>query len=155
MNPVHRDKIKRVLFRSNAVLLVLPLWYLYQSLNPTFPDPLAQQSIEELTVTPMPLDNEAPYMHDGVYVKDFMVTFTPNDISPLRQSFMHIGPEPLDIATLEQRFEGMLHGSRYGQHVHALAPQIIGAKDKLWLTVQFWDGRTGLASWSLSKRVTP
>jgi hypothetical protein len=75
--------------------------------------------------------------------------FSKGDISTLRQGYLNIGPAALPLAQLQQGEEGILHGSRHGQHVHAIAPQQLSSTDKVWLTLQTWQGDTLTTSWPL------
>ncbi|MCH1924005.1 hypothetical protein L9G74_05600 [Shewanella sp. C32] len=140
----HRNK-----FKLSGLLLLLPVYYLYQSLHPSFPDSLQEQQIGAFKVAPMPLDLESSYQHDGAYIKDFMVLFNQGNPEDIRQAFMSIGPAQLDLATLQDGDLGILHGSRYGKHVHAIAPETFSANDRIWLTIENWQGELNTISWSL------
>lgn len=144
--PWHRYK-----YLLSSLVLILPVIFLYQSLNPIFPDALSEQSIGEYTVVPMPFDLEPAYQHDGVYVKDFLLTFKHGKISNIRQAFLNIGEVPIamDQVKTTSAEEGFLHGNRHGQHVHALAKQDITMNDSIWLTIENWDGEVLTARWNL------
>ena len=134
----------------NSLVLVLPLWFLYQSLTPVFSPMWPAQQIGQFEIAPMPLNLQPPYAHHDQYVKDFMLTFSKGDISAIRQGYLNIGPAALPLAQLQQGEEGILHGSRHGQHVHAIAPKILTTGDKVWLTLQTWQGDTLTTSWELT-----
>ncbi|QUN05234.1 hypothetical protein KDN34_13655 [Shewanella yunxiaonensis] len=134
-------------FKISGLLLILPAYFFYESLHPTFPDALPVQTVGEFTLAPMPLDLNAPYRHDGEYIKDFMVLFQKGDITDIRQAFMNIGPNALSVAQLHDGDLGILHGSRYGQHVHALTNGSISSGDRLWLTIEDWQGEIRTVSW--------
>ena len=137
-------------YQLNGLVLVLPIWFLYQSLTPAFPPAWPAQQVGEFEIAPMPLNLEPPYAHHDEYVKDFYLTFSQGEISRIRQAYVNIGPAALPLAQLEQSEEGILHGSRHGQHVHAIAPKSLSANDKVWLTLQTWQGETLVSSWHLS-----
>ena len=103
----------------------------------------------------MPLNLEPPYAHHDEYVKDFYLSFNQGDISRIRQAYVNIGPAALPLAQLQQGEEGILHGSRHGQHVHAIAPKTLSSKDKVWLTLQTWQGEVYIASWDLPAVLLP
>ena len=90
-----QPRLQKRLFLLSALLLVLPPIFYYQSLHPVFPEGLPQQTIGEFTITPMPFDNDAPYQHDGIYVKDFLLMFNKGEISNIRQAYLNIGEHPL------------------------------------------------------------
>ena len=136
-------------YKLNGLVLVLPLWFLYASLTPEFPPMWPAQQVGEFEIAPMPLNLEPPYVHHDEYVKDFMLMFSKGDISSIRQGYLNIGPQALPLAQLQQGEEGILHGSRHGQHVHAIAPKTLSAGDKVWLTLQTWQGDTLTTSWEL------
>ncbi|NRQ41769.1 hypothetical protein HRH59_04180 [Rheinheimera sp. YQF-2] len=136
-------------YKLNGLVLVLPFWFLYQSLTPVFPPVWPAQQVGQFEIAPMPLNLEPPYAHHDEYVKDFMLMFNKGDISAIRQGYLNIGPAALPLAQLQQGEEGILHGSRHGQHVHAIAPQQFSSTDKVWLTLQTWQGETLTTSWTL------
>jgi len=136
-------------YKLNGLVLVLPFWFLYQSLTPEFPPAWPAQQVGDFEIAPMPLNLKPPYAHHDEYVKDFMLMFSKGDISAIRQGYLNIGPQALPLAQLQQGEEGILHGSRHGQHVHAIAPKILTTGDKVWLTLQTWQGDTLTTSWEL------
>lgn len=149
--PWHRYK-----FLLSGLLLILPFVFLYQSLNPTFPDALPEQAVGDYVIAPMPYDLDGPYQHDGQYVKDFLLTFKQGNISNIRQAFLSISKEPMAATQLRMvdEAEGFLHGSRHGQHVHALAKQTISADDRIWLTIENWNGNVLTANWAIPAAMT-
>tara|TARA_R110002126_G_scaffold16500_3_gene65805 strand:+ start:391 stop:861 length:471 start_codon:yes stop_codon:yes gene_type:complete len=136
-------------FKLNGLVLLLPLWFLYNSLTPEFPPAWPAQQLGQFEIAPMPLDLKPPYAHHDQYVKDFLLMFNQGDIASIRQGYLNIGPTPLPLAELQQHEEGILHGSRHGQHVHAIAPPQLDATDKVWLTLQTWQGELLTTSWAL------
>jgi len=50
---------------------------------------------------------------------------------------------------LQQAEDGIMHGSRHSQHVHAIAPASFTATDKMWVTIETWQGEQLTASWEL------
>ena len=136
-------------YKLNGLVLVLPFWFLYQSLTPEFPLAWPAQQLGDFEVSPMPLNLKPPYAHHDEYVKDFMLTFNLGDIRNIRQGYLNIGPSALPLSKLQQGEAGILHGSRHSQHVHAIAPPILSASDQVWLTLQTWQGETLITSWPL------
>ncbi|MDP5138260.1 hypothetical protein ORJ04_20125 [Rheinheimera baltica] len=136
-------------YKLNGLVLVLPFWFLYQSLTPEFPAAWPAQQVGGFEISPMPLNQEPPYAHHDEYVKDFMLIFSKGDISTLRQGYLNIGPAALPLAQLQQGEAGILHGSRHGQHVHAIAPKNLAGRDKVWLTLQTWQDEILTTSWDL------
>lgn len=148
--PWHRYK-----FLLSGLVLILPIVFLYQSLNPVFPDALSEKRVGDYVIVPMPYDLDAPYLHDGVFVKDFLLTFKQGDISNIRQAFLNIGSQALNATQIRasEGEEGFLHGSQYGQHVHALAKSKLTAEDSIWLTIENWDGQVHTVHWSLPENM--
>jgi hypothetical protein len=140
-------------YKINGLVLILPFYFLYQSLFPVFPDSLRTQQIGEYTVTPTPYDLDAPYLHGGHYTKDFMLMFNEGDIKDIRQAYVNIGKTALPLSQLQLADEGVLHGSQYGQEVHAIAPEVIQAEHKLWLTIENWQGKQLILSWNLPEKL--
>ena len=89
-------------FKLNGLVLILPFWFLYQSLTPQFPPAWPAQQVGSFEVAPMPLNLEPPYAHHDEHVKDFMLMFNTGDISNVRQGYLNIGPAPLPLARLQQ-----------------------------------------------------
>ncbi|QSX34212.1 hypothetical protein JYB87_02885 [Shewanella avicenniae] len=139
----------RYKFLLSGLVLLFSAVFFYQSLHPSFPPSLASQQLNEFEVTPMPLDLAAPYQHDGAFIKDFMVLYNAGNPDDIRQAFMSIGPQPIPFAQHQQLDLGILHGSRYGLHVHALAPEQFSAADRIWLTIERWQGERHTISWPL------
>lgn len=136
-------------YKLNSLVLILPFWFLYQSLTPTFPPAWPEQQLGPFSVAPMPLNDEPPYVHHGEYVKDFMLTFSSNNISQMRQGYFMIGPAPLPLEQLQQGDSAILHGNRHSQHVHALANGPVRAGDKAWLVIEDWSGKQYTSSWPM------
>ncbi|GAA0373854.1 hypothetical protein GCM10009092_42560 [Bowmanella denitrificans] len=134
-------------YKLSGLILVLPFWFLYQSLNPEFPPALESRQAGPFLVTPMPFDHKPPYQHHDEFVKDFLLTFNQGDIADIRQAYLNIGPSPLPLATLQQGESGILHGSRHGQHVHAIAKPKLAAEDRIWLVIEDWQGNQYQAQW--------
>lgn len=130
----------------NLLLLALPLYYFWQAMNPVAQPPLEQKTLGPLTATPVPLDDLEPYLHDGIYVKDFRVDFCEGCISRIRQAYLVAGPAPQAFPV---EGDGVLHGSGYALHVHAAFPEETREEDRLWLMVETWDGERLQASWPL------
>ena len=89
-------------YKLNGLVLVLPFWFLYQSLTPEFPPAWPAQQVGDFEIAPMPLNLKPPYAHHDEYVKDFMLMFSKGDISGIRQGYLNIGPQALPLAQLQQ-----------------------------------------------------
>lgn len=141
----------RYKYKLNGLVLILPFIFLYQSLTPEFPPTWQPKDVGSFSVTPMPYNLDAPYLHHDAYTKDFFLIFTKGDINNIRQAYFTLGKEPLSLAKLEMGDEGILHGSIHGQEVHAISPKKLTAEDKAWLTIEDWQGEVIIASWDLPK----
>lgn len=130
----------------NGILLILPCWFLYQQLNPVFPDPWEKKQLGPFTVQPMPYNLEGPYTYDGKRYKDFSLTFCEGCVEKIRYAYVSVAPEPIEIPADDT---GAIHGNNYGQEVHAPYPDQLQADDKLWVTVQDWSGNLYHASWDI------
>ena len=151
MARLHATAWNRYKFLLSGIVLLLPILFLYQSLNPVFPDALPDVTVGEYSIVPMPYDLDPAYQHDGVYVKDFLLTFTAGDIHNIRQGYLNIGQEPALISEIQKSTggEGFLHGSKHGQHVHAISKPQISTEDSIWLTIENWNGEILQARWSI------
>lgn len=136
-------------YKLNGLILVLPFLFLYQSLTPNFPPAWQAQELGEFKIAPMPLNMKAPYQHHDEYVKDFMLIFEKGETGLIRQGYANIGPEALPLSQLQQGENGVLHGSKYGQHVHAIAGAKLSSSDSLWLSIQTWQGEWLVAKWPI------
>lgn len=133
-------------FYLNALLLLAPVYYFWQAMNPVAQPSLEQKTLGELSATPRPLDPYPPYLHDGVLVKDFRVDFCDGCIPRIRQAYLTAGDAPEGFPA---DAEGVLHGNRFALHVHAPFPDTTDDDDRLWLTVETWDGEVLQTSWPL------
>ncbi|MBR9791526.1 MAG: hypothetical protein GYB58_07225 [Gammaproteobacteria bacterium] len=149
MNKAVRKPIRwwRNRYMLNSLLLLLPAYFYYQSLNPTFPTGLAEQQVGPFSIEPFPYDSDGPYQHDGLYVKDFLLMFHQGDLNQIKQAYLNIGEAPLPLAVAQKNELGILHGTRYGQEVHALADKKINQGDKIWLTIERWQGDVLTSQW--------
>ncbi|WP_337880540.1 hypothetical protein [Rheinheimera sp.] len=137
-------------FKLNGLVLILPFWFLYESMNMTFPAALPQQQVGPFTVTPSPLSNDAPYQHDGDWVKDFMLQFCDGCVPKIRQAYMTIATEQPSLDQFADAHLGILHGDNHMQHVHALVQSPTASNQKLWLLIEDWQGQQHIASWDFS-----
>ncbi|MBN7819267.1 hypothetical protein [Bowmanella yangjiangensis] len=136
-------------FKLSGLILILPFWYLYQGMYPVFPPALETQQLGPFVVTPMPFDHNPAYAHHDEYVKDFLLTFEQGNVAQVRQAYLNIGPQPLALDSLQQGESGILHGSRHGQHVHGIAKASFDNNDRIWLTIEDWQGQRYQAVWPL------
>ena len=83
-------------YKINGFLLILPCYFLYQSLFPEFPSAWETKKIANFEVTPTPYNLEPPYLHHGSYTKDFMLTFNEGSIDDIRQAYLNIGKAALE-----------------------------------------------------------
>lgn len=140
------NKIKRLKFWLSGLVLLAPCWYFYQSLNPVFPTEWQEKTIGPFTAALTPANNAPAYPHDGDYLKDFSVRFCEGCTPRIRTAYLQVGSEPLPVST---EVEGILHGHGNVLHVHAPYPLAPTKTDKLWLTVQTWDGQVFYEYWDL------
>lgn len=133
----------------NGLVLLLPIYYLFQSMTPSQIAAWPTKQIGDVTITPTPADLNAPYSHHAQYVKDFSFQLASKHIAQIRQGYANIGATALPLATLESGDAGVLHGNAYGLHAHAIAPPALSSSDKLWLTIQTWQGDVQVFSWEL------
>lgn len=141
----------RTKFKLNGLVIVLSGYFIYLSLYPTFPDTWTAQQVSSFEITPMPYNLEPPYLHEGVYTKDFYLIFSKGKVATIRQAYLNIGKKPLPLSELQMGSEGILHGSEHGQEVHAIAPKVITTADKMWLTIEDWQGEQVISSWDIPK----
>ena len=149
MARVNNTLWNRYKFKINSFVLVLSCYFLYQSLNPQFPDTWQAKQIGEFNITPMPYNLEAPYLHHGVYTKDFFLIFNKGQVKNIRQAYLNIGVQALTLEELQSDEHGILHGSQHGQEVHALSVKVLEPEHKLWLTIETWQGKQYITSWNL------
>lgn len=138
---------QRGMYRVSGLVLIAPVWFFYEAMSPPpLPAQWQRQSIGPFTAAPQPVNNDAPYPHDGAFAKDFSVHFCEGCIAQIRMAWLGVGERP---SALPDDLAGILHGNNHEQHVHAPFPQALGDNDKLWLTVQQWNGQTHHTAWSL------
>jgi hypothetical protein len=135
-------------FRLNGLLLVAPVWFFYDALTPVFPPAWPEQAIGPFTATPTPADGAPPYVHDGALVKDFSVRFCTGCVASIRTGHVSVGPAPVPAP---DGYDGVLHGNAISQHVHVPFPAQASAADRLWISVQEWNGQVHSASWPLTQ----
>ncbi len=130
----------------NGFLIVAPFWFFYQAMTQTFPAEWPEQTIGPFTAAISPADDAPPYSHHGSYVKDFSVRFCTGCVDNIRVAYLHVGKQP---AALADDLEGILHGGAVSQNAHAPYPLSLQPDDRLWLTVQEWNGAIHHTSWPL------
>jgi len=145
----------RYKYKINGGIILLSCYFLYQSLYPTFPDTLPPQTIGEFEVMPIPYNDQPPYFHHGGYVKDFILIFNQGDMDNIRQAYLNIGEKALPIEKLQVHGDGILHGSKHGQEVHAVSSEVLTGNDKIWLTIETWQGQQQITNWSIPKALLP
>lgn len=141
----------RYKFKLNGLVLLLSVYFLYKALTPEFPDSFTPKQLGTFEVSPMPYNLDPPYLHDGHYTKDFFITFSKGNVSDIRQAYLNIGKQAIALTILEQDHEGILHGSQHGQEVHGISPKTLVATDKVWLTIETWQGDMMVTHWDLPK----
>jgi hypothetical protein len=145
----HNTWWQRYKYKLNGLIIILPFYFLYHSLSPEFPDTWQPKKIGNYEVIPMPYNLDGPYLHDGHYTKDFFLTFSQGEIKNIRQAYLNIGPTAKPLIELAVGNEGILHGSQHGQEVHAISPAVLKSSDKVWLTIEEWQGKQMTISWDL------
>lgn len=146
MKAALRKRWPRARYWINAAVLVAPVWFFYDALTPEFPPAWQTQSVGPFTVTPTPHDEAEPYPHDGVHVKDFAFHFCDDCAGRIRMAYANAGPAPVDVLDGE---DGVVHGRGAMQEAHVPYPPRPGPTDRLWLTVQEWNGTLHRVAWPL------
>lgn len=137
-------------FKLSGLLLILPLYFIYDSLQPPeFPAPWQEKAVGPFNLVLQPLNNDAPYAHHDDWVKDFSAFVNKGEVSNIRQGYVNVGEKPIPLKQLQQDDVGILHGSELFQHVHAIAQPTFATEQRVWVTLQTWDGKTHRASWEL------
>jgi len=124
--PTRRTRWKYLL---DGLVPVAPTRCSYDSLMPA-------QAAGRFTAAPPPPNEETPYRYGG-YLEEFGCSFCEGHTAKIRTAYVSVGPRPADAAPVD----GILHGSSLPPHVHVPFPPAAGADDRLWLTVQQWDGQ--------------
>jgi hypothetical protein len=135
-------------YQLSGLVLILPWIFLYQAMHPTFPPALPPQNLGPVTATPMPLDDGEPYWHHDERVKDYLITFCDGCIRQIRQAYLTVASTAPALAELQDS-HAILHGDAHSQHVHAEYPPVTAATDKLWLTLEDWQGTVHQTWWPL------
>lgn len=146
MNKPDTGMLKHRLYRLNALLLIVPLWFVYRTLVPEAAAEWPVRGIGPFTAAPMPADADPPYLHEDGYMKDFAVRLCSGCGERIRLAYLSVGERP---AETRDGVDGILHGFGSLQHAHAPFPKQPGMRDKLWLTVQEWNGQLHHAAWPL------
>ncbi|MFT4807905.1 MAG: hypothetical protein ACI9LX_001228 [Paraglaciecola sp.] len=143
--------LNRHKFKINGLALLFPVYFFYQQLQiPVSQDPWVAKQVGEFNLTIQPVNKEAPYAHDADWFKDFTVFINKGSITQIRQAYANIGTVPVPIEELQLNDIGLLHGSNLLQHVHAISPVHIASNDKMWITIQTWDGTIFTQSWQMN-----
>ncbi|MFT6530115.1 MAG: hypothetical protein ACJAZB_001770 [Psychrosphaera sp.] len=143
--------LSRHKYKLNGLVLILPFYFLYQSLYPVFPPVWEKHKVGSFEIAPMPYNLDPPYLHDGHYTKDFFIIFSQGSVEDIRQAYLNIGTHALSLAELQQHDEGILHGSQHGQEVHGIAPKTLSTEHKVWVTIEDWQGDVWVTNWELPK----
>lgn len=136
-------------YKLSGLVLILPIFFLYQSLTPIFPPAWQAQQFGKFKIAPLPLDLNAPYVHHDDYVKDFMLIFEKGESNDIRQAYANLGPEVLPLEVLQRSENGILHGNKHGQHVHAITVEKLTSTDSLWVSIENWQGEWQVMEWPL------
>lgn len=145
----HTNWWSKYKFKLNGLVLILPFWFLYQSLEPQFPPALPKAQLGSYEVTLMPLDTNGPYLHHGEWVKDYYLQWCQGCAENIRQGFLLVSDTQPDLKALSAAESSLLHGNKHGLHVHARTPQELKAGDKLWLLIEDWQGQVFSHAWEL------
>ena len=138
-------------FKLSGLALLFPIYFFYQQLQiRVSPVPWAAKQMGEFNITIQPVNKEAPYAHDADWFKDFTVFINEGSVVQIRQAYANIGIAPIPIEQLQLNDIGLLHGSNLLQHVHAISPVHIAGSDKVWITIQTWDGTIFTQSWQVN-----
>ena len=89
-------------FKLNGLVLLLPFWFLYQSLNLQFPPALPKAQLGPYAVTAMPLSEDGPYAHHGEWVKDYYLQWCAGCVEKIRQGFLLVSDNEPDLASLSR-----------------------------------------------------
>ena len=146
----NRKKPARWKYLLNALVLIAPAWYFYDSMTPPEqPAALPERELAGITAAPRPTDTDPPYRHEGRYLKDFSVAFCEGCAERIRTAYLSVSDSP--PALPEDGF-GVIHGHGATKHVHAPYPSEPRDGHRLWLTVQTWDGEIHRVSWPLANQ---
>ncbi|MDO9596162.1 MAG: hypothetical protein Q7J47_00435 [Azoarcus sp.] len=137
---------RRAKYWLNALVLIAPVWFFYASLTPEFPPPWETQTVGPFSVTPTPHNSAPPYDHHGVRVKDFGFRFCDGCVERIRLAHANVGPQALPAL---EGGDGVVHGHGAQQEAHVPYPAQAGEGDRLWLTVQEWNGAIHRRAWPL------
>lgn len=138
---------ERSRFHLSALLLLVPLALAPAALRTPSPE-LGARALPERTVGPWSVvvseaKLEAPPSGEGA-TKDYNARFCEGCAEAIRAAWLTAGSEPRPGTN-----NGLLHGSPHQLEAHAPYPARIAPGDRLWLTVEGWDGRTHEVSWPL------
>lgn len=134
------------LYWLNSLILLLPVWYLYDAMTPVFPPEWPEQTLGPITAAPTPVNDEPPYWHHGELVKDFSIRLCEGCLSRVRLARLSVSKRPPEP---DADVSGILHGHSDMQEVHVPYLQPPEQADLLWLTVQTWSGETYSTSWRI------
>lgn len=136
-------------FKFSGLVLILPFWFLYQSMNPVFPPALPKATVGPFEVTVSPLTEDGAYLHHGEWVKDYYLQLCVGCVEKIRQGFLVVSKQAPDFQQLSQGHSSVLHGTVHGLHVHASTPEKLQGGEKLWLLLEDWQGKRYQHSWDL------
>lgn len=159
MNPISASLPARLWFRGrfylSGLVLVLPAM--------AFPFYFQQVSAPPLGAHILPERQVGPYVvtlaefmpgpphpgEDGHPVKDFSLHVRDGYPQRIRSVYLRLGAP----AHADDLGEAM-HGNPYRLHVHVPIPAQVSAAERLWLTIEDWDGTLRQTWWPVTEATT-
>lgn len=139
--------ISKKLFLINIVIIFIPFWFIYAAFNPSTPKSLGQKQIDSLTIEAFPHNSNQPYSDKVGFKKDFSFEVCKDCASKIRLAYAKIGAASPEIS---ENTEGILHGHGDTLHSHVPSPQTITSNDRLWVSIQKWDGTIEDVFWDIN-----
>lgn len=142
----------RFKYHINAVLLLLPLYFLATTLamgpnGATGATPLTPKSVGTWQVEPKAAGHWPPRPGQEL---DMTVRFDAGPVAEIRTAVLTIGDRAPAVEDLLSPSAGLLHGGKVLREAHIPVPADISADAALWLTVERWDGDLHHVSWPLA-----
>ena len=132
-------------YRINAILLLLPIFFIYQNSNK--PAGLSWHAdLGHIALVVQSVEQSRPYIYDGRLHRDFSLKLEKGLPQDILQAWINIGPVASQPSIGS---EGVL--SQRGQIFFAQvpSPQDLDHDDRLWLSLIAKDGRKYSLSWQL------
>lgn len=110
-----------------------------------------KRSIDDFNVVLIEEEKTPPYtIFGGTKMKNYALKFDIENLNYIRVANLQISKIAPEISLIN----GLAHDNPYELHVHVVFPQNLEEDDKLWLSIEKWDGTTKQIFWPVKEIVS-